>query len=582
MTGPSSTITEGKPLSDKSQAPSQYGLSNALNAHDAQEPSSDEESSIAKRLKLGQAEAFVFHLTDAEMEDDDPIRTPSGSELNFINEIEAKFSNENASRLFNSNQARYQPSQNLNNPTAPKLPAIKRLIDPSVVRIFRDEQSRINEIARCFPNLDTNQIKFTNLQKNKLTMATDCPNTFQALNGLWLPDAFAKGFIVPTKAQKPTQSTRVPVFRFRILKEAIPKFRNPFVFEQALKDAIPDLELSLIKWWNIDRTVVSICTDCPETHKLLSAEWHSNAFDGKKAPLRLPPSPIKVIIKNVFEGIDVQDSRFATALASQGLANPKRIFKRGTEIATRFVTAECSNMTRARDLAKHGFRLTQTICCPVEIERRILQCFKCQQFGHGKGECTQQEVCALCSQSHHLSNCQHKNSPAYHKCVNCSGNHPSFSRSCSVVQTASTGSKSNRPQQRTATDPITAPAFSHSNFPQLISSNAQSGQPIQRSPTPLLPMTFAKATSETTSSLHNTSLTSTSLIKESLLALLTDKEFLGQLLQTIIELVRSTVPSGQSLIASLLTSALSQTLGALPVQNSTQPISTTTNTSENV
>ncbi|XP_055924575.1 uncharacterized protein LOC129956668 [Argiope bruennichi] len=51
-----------------------------------------------------------------------------------------------------------------------------------------------------------------------------------------------------------------------------------------------------------------------------------------------------------------------------------------------------------------------------------LRCFQCQRFGHCRGSLT----CARCAEKGHDS----QECFAQEKCVNCKGDHPSFSRSC--------------------------------------------------------------------------------------------------------------------------------------------------------
>ncbi|XP_055944735.1 uncharacterized protein LOC129975654 [Argiope bruennichi] len=55
-----------------------------------------------------------------------------------------------------------------------------------------------------------------------------------------------------------------------------------------------------------------------------------------------------------------------------------------------------------------------------------LRCFNCQRFGHSKANCRGTLTCALCAGKEHDS----QQCTAQEKCVNCGGNHTSFSRSC--------------------------------------------------------------------------------------------------------------------------------------------------------
>jgi hypothetical protein len=55
-----------------------------------------------------------------------------------------------------------------------------------------------------------------------------------------------------------------------------------------------------------------------------------------------------------------------------------------------------------------------------------LRCFKCQKFGHYKSVCKRAAICAQCGHAEHdASPCA---GPL--KCVNCSGNHSAFDKSC--------------------------------------------------------------------------------------------------------------------------------------------------------
>ena len=64
---------------------------------------------------------------------------------------------------------------------------------------------------------------------------------------------------------------------------------------------------------------------------------------------------------------------------------------------------------------------------PVEIFiANPLRCFNCQKFGHGKNTCNRTLVCAKCGKDdHHDTECREQP-----HCINCSGNHPAFSKEC--------------------------------------------------------------------------------------------------------------------------------------------------------
>lgn len=65
----------------------------------------------------------------------------------------------------------------------------------------------------------------------------------------------------------------------------------------------------------------------------------------------------------------------------------------------------------------------------VEITQasfRIMQCFRCQDYGHMASTCTKEERCCICAGNHVSKGCQVKE----RKCANCRGNHASIDTQC--------------------------------------------------------------------------------------------------------------------------------------------------------
>ena len=66
------------------------------------------------------------------------------------------------------------------------------------------------------------------------------------------------------------------------------------------------------------------------------------------------------------------------------------------------------------------------------INRKVVQCFKCQKYGHTAHICYNNEVkCRFCSKNHESKNCDQKNNL---KCANCNENHKSSAFNCKVRQ----------------------------------------------------------------------------------------------------------------------------------------------------
>jgi len=67
---------------------------------------------------------------------------------------------------------------------------------------------------------------------------------------------------------------------------------------------------------------------------------------------------------------------------------------------------------------------------PPYKKREILQCTKCQGFGHTKNYCFRSPACVKCAEKHLTKDCSIKQKTDEVKCINCSGNHPASYKGC--------------------------------------------------------------------------------------------------------------------------------------------------------
>merc|ERR1711991_901574 len=66
------------------------------------------------------------------------------------------------------------------------------------------------------------------------------------------------------------------------------------------------------------------------------------------------------------------------------------------------------------------------------VNRNVVQCYKCQKYGHTANICFNKEVkCRFCAKNHESKNCDQKNNL---KCANCNLNHKSSAYNCKVRQ----------------------------------------------------------------------------------------------------------------------------------------------------
>lgn len=62
-----------------------------------------------------------------------------------------------------------------------------------------------------------------------------------------------------------------------------------------------------------------------------------------------------------------------------------------------------------------------------KIKNRVIQCHKCQMFGHGERFCSVNVKCSNCAGNHHTNDCKALSNI---RCANCNGNHKSTFAAC--------------------------------------------------------------------------------------------------------------------------------------------------------
>lgn len=65
--------------------------------------------------------------------------------------------------------------------------------------------------------------------------------------------------------------------------------------------------------------------------------------------------------------------------------------------------------------------------------RRIIQCHRCQEWGHATSNCYRSPRCLKCAEGHATKECK-KSTDTEPKCCNCGGNHPANATICKVYQ----------------------------------------------------------------------------------------------------------------------------------------------------
>ena len=243
------------------------------------------------------------------------------------------------------------------------------------------------------------------------------------------------------KVRKPRNRSprhKLPAIKLKINPAQIAHYQNRSNKAQEIMRCKPKVDPDLIKFASFKEAVLIIATDDEATHQELSKPWPEDAFGSNFKLLQKNESnhPIKISIRD--PDADLNDARIIQQLKNQGIHNATRKINRSTGQATPIISAEVADRNTLNKVITNGVRIDLDRL-RVQLEKPVLQCFKCQQVGHPASDCPNDQACLKCSLNHPHKDCPNNDSsdPNLLKCVNCDGNHAACSRKCEYLKAAS-------------------------------------------------------------------------------------------------------------------------------------------------
>jgi hypothetical protein len=286
------------------------------------------------------------------------------------------------------------------------------------------------------------------------------------------------------------------------LHHNIPKtiLNNPIKLAEQIEKAKPDATIAEIKIKGSGEIIIF-----PKEHsdygKMMKKDSWKLTDYGPVTPS--PPTaksiPQVVVIKNVHPDVSIED--ISTGLKTREI-HPSEVIrmKRSSDgISTKSVKVILHSQQQKSRLLSEGFPFLYQVYKCVEYKKppTVLQCYKCQKYGHGIGQCgAENPTCLRCGSAHWKNECQVERESA--KCANCTQNHPSSFRGCAAYKDALKKFGPKTPSTSMAQKPNPSSLWSHhdqhpqqQNLNQSISTTATvtSASP----PLPLLLTTIADA-----------------------------------------------------------------------------------------
>ena len=197
---------------------------------------------------------------------------------------------------------------------------------------------------------------------------------------------------------------------------------NPLQVNNLLKVSKGDI----VKTINTRKGKVLVFPKSEEAKSRLLATTLGSGASLRQTKESSPRDNAFVIIQGVNPSINDED-------ISKELGRPcKRIVSANLQgAATWKIKVKCSNTEEKASLLKNGISigLSHFKVSDYTTKQGILQCFKCQGFGHIAASCGNEPKCQKCSQNHAVKDCE----ATELKCANCGEGHLSASFECSKL-----------------------------------------------------------------------------------------------------------------------------------------------------
>ena len=230
-----------------------------------------------------------------------------------------------------------------------------------------------------------------------------------------------------------------PTNNVRPMIVSIESRSSKFQFARALKSNFPAVRIKQIRVLKNNADFFIEPEDLASRECLMLSLNINQAFPNAKVNARntLPKPKTKpnFVIVNVHHSI-TEDEVNEELLNNNGMDVTKvsRITSPATGQPTKLISVITQSNNQVNIAQKHGVKVGwQLYRCEANRERpHVMQCFKCQNFGHSAKECTIAIRCLRCSQDDSVKECTVAKANA--KCSNCGGVHATVYRGCPAYQ----------------------------------------------------------------------------------------------------------------------------------------------------
>lgn len=210
----------------------------------------------------------------------------------------------------------------------------------------------------------------------------------------------------------------------------------------------------------INKNQLRVGCETPEAYKMLMTLVREHGLVGHTFT-RKEERCYRIVIRNLHHTSPhsaIIEEIEKTGNKVQGEIINARVGPDKTPTSTFFVNIERGPNNKEVKSIRYIYNTVVKIEDPRK-SKTVVQCTKCQQYGHTKNNCLRPFRCVKCAEAHKTSECPKKDRSSPAKCALCFGSHPANYKGCEVYQEIAKRKFNNR-RQHVNNKPIITPSAS--------------------------------------------------------------------------------------------------------------------------
>lgn len=143
----------------------------------------------------------------------------------------------------------------------------------------------------------------------------------------------------------------------------------------------------------------------------------------------------RVVLKGMHHTIDLDDLKIDIEQQGHKVVRIHNIRHRLSRVPLNMFFVDLEQRVNNKNIFELKFLLNAKIVFEAPYAKKeIVQCQRCQRYGHSKTYCRHLFRCVKCAQNHPTSECAKKDRTSPAKCALCDGAHPANYRGCAVYK----------------------------------------------------------------------------------------------------------------------------------------------------